>query len=175
MATPLEDLAMGVVVQHMVPAEAAGVMLTIDPITGDDSSIVIEASYGLGAAVVNGEVDPDRFCVDKAHFAIRSRAVGVKAMAYRFDPSVQGTRREDIPPRLQAQPCMTDAEVCHLAGLGKRMEQAMGRAQDIEWAIAPAPAAAHDGARQVFLLQARPETVWSQKLATPASHSEARA
>jgi pyruvate,water dikinase len=75
--------------------------------------------------------------------------------------------------QLQRQPCMTDAEVCHLARLGKRMEQAMGRAQDIEWAIGPAPAAASDGARQVFLLQARPETVWSQK--APAGHSEAHA
>src|SRR5438132_9180812 len=75
---PVVDLAMGVVVQCMVPAEVAGVMLTIDPVTGDRSAITIEASYGLGAAVVNGEVTPDRFCVDKVSFEIRSRAVGGK-------------------------------------------------------------------------------------------------
>jgi pyruvate,water dikinase len=161
MGTPVEDLAMGVVVQHMVAAEAAGVMLTIDPITGDASSMVIEGAYGLGAAVVNGEVDPDRFCIDKTQLAIRSRAVGVKSMAYRFDPSVQGTRREEIPVHLQSEPCMTDAEVVHLARLGVRMEQAMGRSQDIEWAIGPGA----DGVRQMYLLQARPETVWSQRVA----------
>ncbi|HEY2595899.1 MAG TPA: PEP/pyruvate-binding domain-containing protein, partial [Chloroflexota bacterium] len=85
--------------------------------------------------------------------------------------SVQGTRREGVPTHLQRQPCMTDAEVCQLASLGKRMELAMGRAQDIEWAIGPGL----DGTRQVFLLQARPETVWSQKLASPTGHSEAHA
>jgi pyruvate,water dikinase len=152
---------MGVVVQQMVPAEAAGVMLTIDPITGDPSGIMIEAAYGLGAAVVNGEVDPDRFFVDKSELSIRTRAIGVKSFGYRFDPSVQGTRREDIQAHLQDQPCVTDQEVIQLASLGKRMEQAMGRTQDIEWAIGPG---GPDGGRQVFLLQARPETVWSQKL-----------
>jgi pyruvate,water dikinase len=161
MGTPVDDLAMGVVVQQMVAAEAAGVMLTIDPVTGDASSIVIEGAYGLGAAVVNGEVDPDRFCIDKTPLAIRSRAVGVKSMAYRFDPAVQGTRREEIPVHLQSEPCMTDAEVMQLARLGMRMEQAMGRSQDIEWAIGPGTS----GGRQVFLLQARPETVWSQRVA----------
>jgi pyruvate,water dikinase len=163
MHTPAEDLAMGVVVQQMVPAEAAGVMLTIDPITGDPSGIMIEAAFGLGAAVVNGEVDPDRFCIDKDQLTLRSRTIGVKSMAYRFDPTVQGIRREDVPPRLQNQPCVTDAEVIQLAALGRQMEQAMGRTQDIEWAVGPGA----DGQRQVFLLQARPETVWSQKLAPP--------
>jgi pyruvate,water dikinase len=154
---PVGNLAMGVVVQQMVPAEAAGVMLTIDPVTGDSSAIVIEAAFGLGAAVVNGEVDPDRFYVDKGELRIRSRALGVKTLAYRFDPGVQGTRREDVARHLQNQPCVTDAEVLQLASLGRRTEQARGRARDIEWAIGPGPG----GSRQVFLLQARPETVWS--------------
>jgi pyruvate,water dikinase len=160
MHTPVDDLAMGVVVQQMVPAEAAGVMLTIDPITGDSSGIMIEAAYGLGAAVVNGEVDPDRYFVDKSQLSIRTRAIGVKSVGYRFEPSVQGTRRVDIPAHLQAQPCVTDAEVVELASLGKQMEHAVGCTQDIEWAIGPG---GPEGGRQVYLLQARPETVWSQK------------
>jgi phosphoenolpyruvate synthase/pyruvate phosphate dikinase len=164
MHSPVEDLAMGVVVQQMVPAEAAGVMLTIDPITGDQSGIVIEAAFGLGAAVVNGEVDPDRFCLDKHQLTLRSRTIGVKSIAYRFDAAVQGIRREDLPAQLQRQPSVTDAEVIQLATLGRQMEQAMGRTQDIEWAVGPGA----DGQRQVFLLQARPETVWSQKLAPSA-------
>jgi pyruvate,water dikinase len=163
MRTPVTDLAMGVVVQRMVPAEAAGVMLTIDPVSGDRSAIVIEASYGLGPAVVNGEVTPDRVCVDKVLLEIRSRSIGAKQVAYRFDPSAQGTRLVDVPPRLQRQACMSDAEFIQLAGLGKRMEQAMGRTQDIEWAIGPGPG----GERELFLLQARPETVWSQKPVAP--------
>ena len=161
--TRVTDLAMGVVVQQMVPAEAAGVMFTIDPVTGDPSGIVVEAAYGLGAAVVNGEVTPDRVCVDKVLLEIRSRTIGTKALAYRFDPAVQGTRLEAVPPPLQTQLCVTDDEVIRLAALGKRMELAMGRAQDMEWAIGPSRA----GEREVFLLQARPETVWSQKTRRP--------
>lgn len=157
------DLAMGVVVQQMVPAETAGVMFTIDPVTGDPSGIVVEAAYGLGAAVVNGEVIPDRVCVDKVLLEIRSRAIGTKAVAYRFDPAVQGTRLEEVPAPLQAQPCLTDDEVIQLAALGKKMELAMGRAQDMEWAIGPG----RSGLREVFLLQARPETIWSQKPRQP--------
>jgi len=160
---PVSDLAMGVVVQRMVPAEAAGVMLTIDPVNGDPSGIVIEASYGLGAAVVNGEVTPDRMCVDKVLLEIRQRSTGTKSVAYRFDSSAQGTRLEPVAPEQQAQPCLSDAEIIHLASLGKKMERAMGQAQDIEWAIGPGVS----GAREVFLLQARPETVWSQKPRKP--------
>ncbi|HEX9106728.1 MAG TPA: PEP/pyruvate-binding domain-containing protein, partial [Longimicrobiales bacterium] len=157
-ATPT-DLAMGVVVQQMVPAQTAGVMLTIDPTTGDRSSILIEAAPGLGAAVVNGEVTPDRVYVDKVLLEIRSRSIGVKHVAYRFDPSLQGIRLEVVPAEQQVQACLTDAESIRLARLGKHLEQAMGRPQDVEWAIGPGPA----GPREIYLLQARPETVWSQK------------
>jgi phosphoenolpyruvate synthase/pyruvate phosphate dikinase len=158
-----DDLAMGVIVQRMVPAEAAGVMLTIDPVTGDRSQIAIEGSFGLGAAVVGGEVTPDRFCVDKVVLEVRSRAIGAKTVAYRFDPAVQGTVREPVPPAQQHEPCVSDEEVLELARLGKRVERALGRPQDLEWAIGPG----ESGPREVFLLQARPETVWSQKQTTP--------
>jgi pyruvate,water dikinase len=152
---PVLDLAMGVVVQRMVPAEAAGVMLTIDPVTGDRSQIAIEAAYGLGAAVVNGEVTPDRFSVDKVTLEIRSRAIARKSVAYRFDLAQQGIRLEAVADAEQTQACLSDDEVVQIAALGKRMERAMGAPQDIEWAVGPG--------REVFLLQARPETVWSQR------------
>ena len=145
--TPVTDLTMGVIVQRMVPAEAAGVLFTANPMNG--------------AAVVNGEVNPDRVYVDKELLEIRSRSIGTKTVAYRFDPATQGTRLEDVPRELQNKPCVSDAEIIELARLGKRMEQAMGCSQDIEWAIG----AGAGGAREVFLLQCRPETVWSQKAA----------
>jgi pyruvate,water dikinase len=153
---------MAVVVQHMVPAEVAGVMLTLDPTNGDRSAIIIEASYGLGVAVVNGEVTPDRFCVDKVTLDIRSRVVGDKHIAYCFDPAIEGTRTEAVPTQQRRQISLSDAEVIQLAEMAKRMERAMGRPQDIEWAIGPG--------REIHMLQARPETVWSQKQA-PAPES----
>jgi phosphoenolpyruvate synthase/pyruvate phosphate dikinase len=155
--TPPGELAMAVVVQHMVAAEAAGVMMTLDPLTGDRSTITIEAAYGLGAAVVNGEVTPDRFCVDKANLSIAMRAGGDKAVAYRFDARAQTVARVPVERALRTRACLVDDEVIELARLGKRIEAVMGRPQDIEWAIGPGAG----GPRDVFLLQARPETIWS--------------
>jgi rifampicin phosphotransferase len=166
-----DEVAMGVVVQAMVPAEVAGVLLALDPLTGDRSQVTIEAAYGLGTAVVEGEVTPDRFAVDKVTLELRSRTVGEKAFADRFDPAAGRVARAEVPAADRARPCLDDAEAAELAGLGKRIEQALGAPQDVEWAIGPpaapgtgpggAPGAA--GGRELWLLQARPETVWSRR------------
>jgi rifampicin phosphotransferase len=153
------EVAMGVVVQAMVPAEVAGVLLTLDPLTGDRSQVTIEAAYGLGLAVVEGEVTPDRFAVDKVTLELRSRSVGDKAVAYRFDPAQGRVARVEVPDALRARPCLEEAEVLELARLGKRVEQALGVAQDLEWAVGPG----REGGRELWLLQARPETVWSRR------------
>ena len=144
-----DELAMGVVVQAMVPAEAAGVLLTLDPLNGDRSQVTIEAAYGLGTAVVEGEVTPDRFAVDKVTLELRSRSVGEKAYADRFDPAAGRVVRSEVPDALRARPCLDDAEVVELARLGKRIEQALGVAQDVEWAVGPRPRRARRRARAV--------------------------
>ncbi len=153
------ETAMGVVVQTMVAAEAAGVMFTIDPVTGDRSQIAIEGSFGLGEAVVAGEVSPDRYAVDKVTLEIRARTLSAKHVAYRFDPRDGEVRLVAVPEEQQPLACLADGEVVELASLGKRVERALGAPQDIEWAIGPGVG----GPREVFLLQTRPETVWSQR------------
>lgn len=165
---PALEVAMGVVVQRMVAAEAAGVMLTLDPLTGDRSQITIEASFGLGVAVVGGEVTPDRYAVDKVTFELRSREVVPKPIAYRFDPRTGTVRAVEVPPGERNLPALTDPEVVEVAGLGKRVERALGAPQDIEWAIGPG----RGGRREVFLLQTRPETVWSRREARPIASPE---
>jgi pyruvate,water dikinase len=160
---PSRDVAMGVVVQSMVAAEVAGVMITIDPVTGDRSQISLEASYGLGLAVVGGEVTPDRFAVDKVTLEIRSRAVGEKAVAYRFDPAAGEVRLAEVAEAERSVPCVTDEEVIRVATMGKRIERELGGTQDVEWALGPGP----EGAHQLFLLQTRPETVWSKRAPAP--------
>jgi phosphoenolpyruvate synthase/pyruvate phosphate dikinase len=162
---PADEIGMGVVVQAMVPAEAAGVMLTLDPLTGDRSQVTIEAAYGLGAAVVEGEVTPDRYAVDKVTLELRSRVIGPKAFAYRFDPGRGGVAKVEVPEADRAQPCLDDGEVTELAGLGKRIETALGTPQDVEWAIGPG----RSGEREVYLLQTRPETIWSRQPRQPAA------
>jgi phosphoenolpyruvate synthase/pyruvate phosphate dikinase len=158
-----DETTMGVVVQAMVAAEAAGVMFTIDPVTGDRSQIAIEGSFGLGEAVVAGEVTPDRYAVDKVTLEIRSRALSAKHVAYRFDTEHGEMRLVDIPDEQQRLACLSDEEAVEVASLGKRVERALGAPQDIEWAIGPGTS----GTREVFLLQTRPETVWSRKQTKP--------
>ena len=154
-----DETAMGVVVQVMVAAETAGVMNTIDPVTADPSQIVIEGSFGLGAAVVGGEVTPDRYCVDKVTLEIRSRALSSKHVAYRVDPELGDVRLVDVPVEERERACLSDEEVVEVATLGKRVERALGAPQDIEWAIGEGASSA----RTVYLLQTRPETAWSRK------------
>jgi rifampicin phosphotransferase len=158
-------LAMAVVVQRMVPAQAAGVMFTLDPLTGDRSQITVEASFGLGLAMVGGELTPDRYGVDKVTFEIRSRAIAAKPFADRFDAATGRVLRTELPEAEASAPCLADDEVVALAAIGKRIETAFGHAMDIEWAIGPGPA----GPRQVHLVQARPETVASARRADAAA------
>jgi pyruvate,water dikinase len=162
LGVPPEQVAMAVLVQRMVAAEAAGVMLTIDPVNGDRSQITIEAALGLGLPVVGGEVTPDRFNVDKVTLELRSRTIHTQPFADRLEPS-GGVRRDQLPEAEGGAPALTDEEVVRLAAIGKRVERALGGPADIEWAIGPGP----DGPRHVHLLQARPETVWSTRQAAP--------
>jgi len=161
-----DETAMGVVVQTMVEAEAAGVMITVDPVTGDRSQISIEGSYGLGVAVVGGEVTPDRFLLDKVTLEPRRVVISDKPVAYRPDGDV--VRLVPVPEEQASEPCVTEAEVREIASLGKRLERSFGAAQDIEWAIGPG---AGNG-RAIYLLQVRPETVWNNRPPRPVASPE---
>ena len=156
---PAGQVAMAVLVQRLVPAEAAGVMLTIDPVTGDPSQITIEGAHGLGAPVVGGELTPDRFAVDKVTLDVRSRAISRKPFADRFDQATATVVRFELDEDEGAASCLRDGEVVELARVGREVERAHGSAVDVEWAVGPGP----DGPRHLYLLQARPETVWSAK------------
>jgi phosphoenolpyruvate synthase len=155
---PLDDLAMGVVVQQMVPADAAGVMMTMEPVRGDRSQIYIEAAYGLGEGVVRGDVGSDRFWVTKSSLTTNKQQIDPKQQAHRFDPARGEVCLTEVPADQQQQPALRDQEVIALADLGRQIEQHFDAPMDIEWAIAGS-----GDHREISLLQARPETVWSQK------------
>jgi phosphoenolpyruvate synthase/pyruvate phosphate dikinase len=168
---PASQVAMAVLVQRMVPAEAAGVMLTIDPVNGDRSRISIEAVVGLGPPLVGGELTPDRYAVDKVTLEIRSRAIAAQPFAERLDPETGGVARVELAAEAGRAPALTDDEVLLIAGAGKRIERTFGHAVDVEWALGPGPS----GPRHLHLLQARPETVWSGRrpAAAPAAGATA--
>jgi pyruvate, water dikinase len=160
-----EGLSMGVVVQRMVDARASGVMFTRSPHTGDRSVVVIEGSYGLGSAIVSGEVTPDKYVVSKVTGDIADRAVSEKTREHVPDPK-GGVIERDVDAGRQSHPCLSDDEVAALATLAKKVERHYGRPQDIEWAIAR-------GDGELFLLQSRPETVWAKKDGAPVAASKA--
>lgn len=162
---PIAQVAMAVLVQRMVTAEAAGVMLTIDPVTGDRSQLTIESAHGLGPPVVGGELTPDRFAVDKVTLEERARAIVEKPFADRLDPATGVVRRERLTDGEAAEPSLRDHEVVALAELGKRIERTMDGPVDVEWAIGPGPS----GPRHLYLLQARPETVWRARRRAPVA------
>jgi len=154
-----EDVLISVGVQKMVNSETAGVTFTINPVTGKENEIVIEANWGLGETVVSGEVTPDHYVVDKKTLKVIERKIAKKIIERIRDPKTGKTIKTQVPAEKQEQPCLTDEEILKLAEFAKRIEKHYGTPQDIEWAIdqdMPFP-------ENVFMTQSRPETVWSGK------------
>lgn len=157
---PEDGVAMAVVVQTMVDARTAGVMFTRSPTSGDKSVITIEGAWGLGSAVVSGEVTPDRWVMGKITGEISVRDISDKHIRQVAAPA-GGIVDEALPDDLRTAPCLSDEELQALRTVGRRIEKHYGRPQDIEWAI--------DRSGALLLLQSRPETVWSARDAAPVA------
>jgi pyruvate,water dikinase len=162
---PEGGVAMGVVVQRMVDARSAGVMFTRSPTTGDRSVTTIEGAWGLGSAVVSGEVTPDRWVIAKLTDEITARDISDKHIQ-QVPKADGGIEDVQLPEDLQRAPSLTDDELAALKEIGQRAEKHYGRPQDIEWAVE------RDTGR-IYLLQSRPETVWSTRDAAPVAAPQA--
>ncbi|MEV6564862.1 rifamycin-inactivating phosphotransferase [Streptomyces kronopolitis] len=123
---------MAVVVQRMVFPQAAGVLFTADPVTGNRKVATVDAGFGLGEALVSGLVNPDVFAVRDGE--VVARTIAAKERAVRALPG-GGTREVAIDAERQGQPALTDAQVVRLVQLGRRIEAHFGRPQDIEWCL----------------------------------------
>ncbi len=161
---PESGVSMAVVVQRMVDARSSGVMFTRSPLTGDRSVITIEGAWGLGSAVVSGEVTPDRFVIAKITGEISVREIRDKHVRHAPSPD-GGTIELENSEDLRHAPCISDEELTALRDIARKVEGHYGRPQDIEWAI--------DRSGKIFLLQSRPETVWSAKEHAPVAKPEA--
>ncbi len=161
---PEDGVAMGVVVQKMVDARTAGVMFTRSPTTGDKSVITIEGAWGLGSAVVSGEVTPDRWVVAKLTGEITTRDISNKHI--RQSPREGGGIEDvELPEAERTAPCLSDDELIQLKDIGRKTEKHYGKPQDIEWAV-------ENGSGKILLLQSRPETVWSAKDKAPVAEAQ---
>jgi phosphoenolpyruvate synthase/pyruvate phosphate dikinase len=148
------DEAMGVTVQVMVDAEVSGVMFTCNPVSGDPSMVAVEASWGLGIAVVGGETTPDDYLVSKITGEVVRRTVSSKHVEYVPDAAGRGTIRVEVPEPRRDEPCLDEARLAELVRVAGIVERHFGSHQDVEWAIArgrPLPEA-------LLVLQARPVT-----------------
>lgn len=157
----VERPAMGVTVQVMVDAAVSGVLFTCNPVTGDPSMIAINASWGLGVAVVGGEVTPDDYLVSKVTGEVVRATVNDKAVEYL--PAERGTRRATVSDDRRSARCLDDDTIATLADLGKRIARHFGSPQDVEWAIDPAG--------KLFVLQSRPVTGLPERRTAPGPTS----
>jgi pyruvate,water dikinase len=143
----LEDLRMAVVVQRMVDADVAGVVFTIDPTQGRRDRMVVESVFGLGEALVSGDLTPDRFVLAKDGQLKRKR-LAVQPYAIVRAPG-GGVHRRDLPPERGGLASLDAGQLEALAEVAVGLEGRLQQPQDIEWAFQD---------EELFVLQARPVT-----------------
>ncbi|MBL8056682.1 MAG: hypothetical protein JNK29_08285, partial [Anaerolineales bacterium] len=152
------SLSLAVVVQALVPAEAAGVLFTAHPVTGARDQALLTATWGLGEALVGGLVTPDTLTVEKASGRVLTRETADKqVMTVR---AAAGTTEQPVPEARRRAPVLDEAQAAALMRLGVQIEQLYGRPMDIEWALAPGGFA---------ILQARPITALPEAAPPPAA------
>jgi len=159
--------AMGVAIQLMVDAEVSGVLFTCNPVSGDPSMVAVNASWGLGLAVVGGEVTPDDYLVSKVTREVVREHIHIKHVQYVPDAGGRGAVRADVPEERRATACLDAAALRALVDVGGRIERYFGSHQDVEWAIA------RDGElpSSLFVVQSRPVTAVQRPGGTPAAAS----
>jgi rifampicin phosphotransferase len=142
-----EEVSLAVVVQQMAPAEVAGVLFTVNPVTGKADQMVINAAWGLGEALVSGRVNPDTFVADKITGKILEHKVGDKAVMVAAAGS--GTVEVAVDEAQRSRPALTAEQVAMLVESGRAIEGHFGQSQDVEWAFV---------GNQLYILQSRPVT-----------------
>ncbi|MGA2625768.1 MAG: phosphoenolpyruvate synthase [Candidatus Bathyarchaeia archaeon] len=146
------DVGLSVGIQRMVESDSSGVIFTIDPDSGNDNVMAIDSSWGLGEAVVGGKVVPDKFFVCKRNGAIVGRRLGRKEVYAKYGGN--GTTFVNTPTDRRAKFSLTEGQINELVEFARKIEGHYKKPMDIEWAL--------EG-RNVYILQARPETVQSSK------------
>ncbi len=143
-----EQVALAVVVQAMINSEVAGILFTANPVTNKRDEAVVNASWGLGEAIVSGLVSPDTFVVRKREGTILSREIANKDLMIEYAVA-GGTVERDVPRNRREVPALSDAQVAQLVSLCERIEEHYAAPMDIEWAFANG---------RFYILQARPIT-----------------
>lgn len=145
-----KDVLISIAVQEMVLSKASGVMFTIEPVSGANDRIIINASWGLGEAIVSGQITPDEYVIEKVKFKILEKNIAKKERMIISD-NKGGTLWVNVDEALQEKPALSDKTIIRLAKYGADIEKHYITPQDIEWAV--------DENEKIYILQARPETI----------------
>ncbi len=156
-------ILISVAVQKMVRSFAAGVMFTLNPGNGDPATVVIDSNWGYGESVVSGDVTPDQFHVNKITMEVTKKIVSCKEIYYTTDPETDQVVKLEVDKERKESQSLLDKEIVDLAEFAKRIEKHYGKHMDIEWATEKS--LPYKG--EVYIVQSRPETVWSQKEVKP--------
>jgi pyruvate,water dikinase len=157
-------VGLAVPVQKMVQSAVSGIMFTCDPVTGEKNRIVIDAIYGLGELIVQGEVFPDHFVVDKNDFRILQQIISKQTV--QLIKKNSETKKFPVPEALQNKPKLTEAEVIKLAKIGDKLHKHYFFPQDAEFAL--------DKKGKIFLVQTRPVTTLKEEKKEKLSTKEAK-
>lgn len=152
---PYEKVALSAAVQMMVFSKSSGIMFSVNVATGDDTKVIIDGIWGLGEYIVQGTVTPDDFLVDKETMKIVSKTINNKDIELVRLPD-GGVEEQKVPAEIAEKPVLTDEQVLELAGYAKKIEEHYGCYMDMEFAL-------DKNTNKLWMVQARPETVWSQK------------
>ncbi len=156
MHIPTTSVALAVAVQRQVFSKVAGVMFTIDVSTGNNDVIMVEGSYGLGEYIVQGTVTPDTFYIDKKTMSITKKIISPNKDRMLLRLKEGGTKEFKVDKDKIDKPALTDEQIKKLALFGLEIEKHYSHAMDIEWAI-------DERKEDIFIVQARFETVWDKK------------
>jgi len=165
------DVLISVAVQKMVRSFTAGVMFTLNPATGDLATVVIDSNWGYGESVVSGEVTPDQFHVNKITMEVTKKTVSDKEIYYTTDPETDEVKKLEVDSERRSAQSLLDKEIIELAKLGKIIEKHYGKPMDIEWAAEKS--LPYKG--ELYIVQSRPETVWSRKEVKPVVEAKSSA
>jgi pyruvate,water dikinase len=149
------EVLISVAVQELISSHSSGVMFTLEPVSGAKDKIVINASWGLGEAIVSGQVTPDEYVVEKGTLRVLGKNIANKKRQIVSDNTKGGTKWVAVPKEMQDRPALNDEDIIRLAQYGVQIENHYGVPQDIEWAV--------EERGKIFILQARPETVHGMK------------
>jgi len=159
---PHEKVLIAVIVQKMVDADVSGVTFSINPVTNNRNEILIEAAFGLGEAVVGGQVKPDEYIVDKTTFEIKSKKINTQPWMYVRDEITRRTVKKSLTEAKGSEQKLPDDKIVELARIVKRIEDHYGNPQDIEFAV-------ENG--RIYIVQSRAVTT-IQKVEEVKKHEE---